>query len=335
MQNIETGYKPEFGLGAWFAGQNAANTEAANEEELIKSFLANQRERQMQPIDVEKAQLGLDPARYESMLAQAKSRDPNYIQEQLRGQIGQMQTQAAAGEKAKTLLPFAIKAERGTLENTAEDNSLMQQFKQIDGLIRQGGDVDPSSGLLVRFSPQQQQAAIQHRDSLMKSMMSTPKFAQDTALADSKYEAALTKQQMMNEAALERARIAYEAKIKAAEDKATEVTKYNIENLAAKNLIDRLERKEITPQQYTLELADLVAGKQKVNPNPGMVLGRDAEGNIVMDQGLTIPTWKPNVQQPAGDPVQAALKKAGIAYEPDKYEYRITGDGQIQRKAKK
>ena len=48
MQNIETGYKPEFGLGAWFAGENAANTEAANEEELIKSFLANQRERQMQ-----------------------------------------------------------------------------------------------------------------------------------------------------------------------------------------------------------------------------------------------------------------------------------------------
>ena len=335
MQNIETGYKPEFGLGAWFAGQNAANTEAANEEELIKSFLANQRERQMQPIDVEKAQLGLDPARYESQLAQAKSRNPKYIPEQLRGQIGQMQTQAAAGEKAKTLLPFAIKAEQGTLENTAEDNSLMQQFKQIDGLIRQGGDIDPSSGLLVKFSPQQQQAAVQHRDSLMKSMMSTPKFAQDTALADSKYEAALTKQQMTNEAALERARIAYEAKIKAAEDKATEVTKYNIENLAAKNLIDRLERKEITPQQYTLELADLVAGKQKVNPNPGMVLGRDAEGNIVMDQGSTIPTWKPNVQQTVGDPVQAALKKSGIAYEPDKYEYRITGDGQVQRKAKK
>ena len=335
MQNIETGYKPEFGLGAWFAGQNAANTEAANEEELIKSFLANQRERQMQPIDVEKAQLGLDPARYESMLAQAKSRDPNYIPEQLRGQIGQMQTQAASGEKAKTLLPFAIKAEQGTLENTAEDNSLMQQFKQIDGLIRQGGDIDPSSGLLVKFSPQQQQAAVQHRDSLMKSMMSTPKFAQDNALADSKYEAALTKQQMTNEAALERARIAYEAKIKAAEDKATEVTKYNIENLAAKNLIDRLERKEITPQQYTLELADLVAGKQKVNPNPGMVLGRDAEGNIVMDQGSTIPTWKPDVQQPSGNPVQAALKKAGIAYEPDKYEYRVTGDGQVQRKAKK
>ena len=39
MQNIETGYKPDFGLGAWFAGQNAANTEAANEEELIKSLV--------------------------------------------------------------------------------------------------------------------------------------------------------------------------------------------------------------------------------------------------------------------------------------------------------
>lgn len=335
MQNIETGYKPEFGLGAWFAGQNAANTEAANEEELIKSFLANQRERQMQPIDVEKAQLGLDPARYESQLAQAKSRNPNYIQEQLLGQIGQMQTQAAAGEKAKTLLPFAIKAEQGTLENTAEDNSLMQQFKQIDGLIRQGGDIDPSSGLLVKFSPQQQQAAVQHRDSLMKSMMSTPKFAQDMALADSKYEAALTKQQLMNEAALERARLAAEAKIKALEDKVNEPTKYNLEQAAVADIKQRVEAGIITPAQATKEYADLIAGKQKVNPNPGMVLGRDAEGNIVMDQGSTIPTWKPNVQQTVGDPVQAALKKAGIAYEPDKYEYRITGDGQVQRKAKK
>ena len=335
MQNIETGYKPEFGLGAWFAGQNAANTEAANEEELIKSFLANQRERQMQPIDVEKAQLGLDPARYESQLAQAKSSNPNYIQEQLRGQIGQMQTQAAAGEKAKTLLPFAIKAEQGTLENTAEDNSLMQQFKQIDGLIRQGGDVDPSSGLLVKFSPQQQQAAVQHRDSLMKSMMSTPKFAQDTALADSKYEAALTKQQMMNEAALERARLAAEAKIKSLEDKLGEPTKYNLEQAAVADIKQRVEAGIITPAQATKEYADLIAGKQKVNPNPGMVLGRDAEGNIVMDQGSTIPTWQPNVQQTVGDPVQAALKKSGIAYEPDKYEYRITGDGQVQRKAKK
>lgn len=335
MQNIETGYKPEFGLGAWFAGQNAANTEAANEEELIKSFLANQRERQMQPIDVEKAQLGLDPARYESQLAQAKSRNPNYIPEQLRGQIGQMQTQAAAGEKAKTLLPFAIKAEQGTLENTAEDNSLMQQFKQIDGLIRQGGDIDPSSGLLVKFSPQQQQAAVQHRDSLMKSMMSTPKFAQDMALADSKYEAALTKQQLMNEAALERARLAAEAKIKALEDKVNEPTKYNLEQAAVADIKQRVEAGIITPAQATKEYADLIAGKQKVNPNPGMVLGRDAEGNIVMDQGSTIPTWKPDVQQPSGNPVQAALKKAGIAYEPDKYEYRITGDGQVQRKAKK
>ena len=58
-------------------------------------------------------------------------------------------------------------------------------------------------------------------------------------------------------------------------------------------------------------------------------------GDSILNTGLTIPTWKPNVQQPAGNPVQAALKKAGIAYEPDKYEYRVTVDGQVQRKAKK
>ena len=42
MQNITTGYQPEFGLGALYQGINAANTESANEEELRKLFLANQ-----------------------------------------------------------------------------------------------------------------------------------------------------------------------------------------------------------------------------------------------------------------------------------------------------
>ena len=140
---------------------------------------------------------------------------------------------------------------------------------------------------------------------------------------------------MLNEGALERARIAYEAKIKAAEDKANEPTKLNLEQAAVQDIQRRIASGLITPDQGTREYAELIAGKQKVNPNPGMVLGRDAEGNIVMDQGSTIPTWQPNVQQTVGDPVQAALKKAGIAYEPDKYEYRVTGDGQVQRKAKK
>ena len=192
MQNIETGYKPEFGLGAWFAGQNAANTEAANEEELIKSFLANQRERQMQPIDVEKAQLGLDPARYESMLAQAKSRDPNYIPEQLRGQIGQMQTQAAAGEKAKTLLPFSIKAEQGKLENEFEDTDLLRRFRTGQDDLLAGGGTDPTTGQVVPYTPAQRQAAQNYNQGLLGILKNTPKFAQDKELKDDAQAARMT-----------------------------------------------------------------------------------------------------------------------------------------------
>ena len=54
---IETGYKPEFGLGAVYQGFNAANADNSAELEIIKQFLANQREQAMQPLDITKAQL--------------------------------------------------------------------------------------------------------------------------------------------------------------------------------------------------------------------------------------------------------------------------------------
>lgn len=57
LPTIDTGYKPEFGLGAVYQGFNAANAEQGAELELIKQFLANQREQQMQPLEVKKANL--------------------------------------------------------------------------------------------------------------------------------------------------------------------------------------------------------------------------------------------------------------------------------------
>lgn len=53
MQQFNTGYKSEFGLGAALAGENDAFTDQANQLELIKNFLANQREQKMQPLDVD------------------------------------------------------------------------------------------------------------------------------------------------------------------------------------------------------------------------------------------------------------------------------------------
>jgi len=54
---IETGYKPEFGLGALYQGFNAANADQSAQEELMKQFLANQREQSMQPLDIEHRKL--------------------------------------------------------------------------------------------------------------------------------------------------------------------------------------------------------------------------------------------------------------------------------------
>lgn len=53
MQQFNTGYKSEFGLGAALAGENDAYTDQSNQLELIKNFLANQREQKMQPLDVD------------------------------------------------------------------------------------------------------------------------------------------------------------------------------------------------------------------------------------------------------------------------------------------
>ena len=105
MQNINTGYTPEFGLGAFFAGQNAANTQAANEEELARLFLANQRELSMQPLDVQRKQLEVPGLEYDAALARAKRSDPNYIPKVLQGYIGQMDSQIAAGRGAMATEP--------------------------------------------------------------------------------------------------------------------------------------------------------------------------------------------------------------------------------------
>ena len=50
---IATGYKPQFGLGAVYSGINAADIEEKNTLDMIKSFLANSREVQSQPLDMD------------------------------------------------------------------------------------------------------------------------------------------------------------------------------------------------------------------------------------------------------------------------------------------
>lgn len=116
INQIETGYKPEFGLGAMWAGENAANAEMANQLDFIKQFLANQREQQIQPLDVRVKDMEASRADV------AKS--PEMLDAYRRGYLGQADTQEAAGTKAKALLPFAIASERAKAEREGAEHGL-------------------------------------------------------------------------------------------------------------------------------------------------------------------------------------------------------------------
>ena len=93
FQEISTGYKPEFTLGGLYQGYNAANAEEIDKQEMIKAYLANQREQQMQPLDVNVRQ-------WDSAQATDKLNDPLFRQMLLKGQIGRDQADVARGQIA-------------------------------------------------------------------------------------------------------------------------------------------------------------------------------------------------------------------------------------------
>ena len=86
MTPIDTGYKPEFALGALYQGWNAADAQQSNQLELIKQALANQREQQVQPLDVENKRLTNQGMVFDNMVkdlagAQAKAQNtPEMLQ---------------------------------------------------------------------------------------------------------------------------------------------------------------------------------------------------------------------------------------------------------------
>ena len=86
---IETDYRPNFGLGAYYQGINAANAKQLTEEDILKAFLANQKEQNEQPLDLMVKQ-------WQATHAQDQMNSPEYRQAMLDGYIGQMKSQIAA-----------------------------------------------------------------------------------------------------------------------------------------------------------------------------------------------------------------------------------------------
>jgi len=139
---IETGYKPEFGLGALYQGFNAGNADMSAQEEILKQFLANQREQQMQPLDVGVRQ-------WESAAAQDKLNDPLFRSMVLKGQIGRDQVDVARGQIASGTVNSEIDAKNsGNIFSSMRDRAKTVQEKELLRqleILASGGDVVPAS----------------------------------------------------------------------------------------------------------------------------------------------------------------------------------------------
>lgn len=308
LPQIETGYKPEFALGALYQGQNAANANMAAEEELIKQFLANQKAQQMLPIDVAQAQQTLDSGAYKTR--------PEYQNAMTDIQVGQGMSNMAAGQTAKGLQPFKQAAEQGALEQQMGEQRNMAKIQEIDDILN-----DPD----VKYDGTTKQQLMNARLNLINRFKETPKFAGQRELREmgsdsNEYIAELKRQQE-----LEKARLA--AGGKGANPPKT------AEEALARQLTAKFGSGEIDYQTYMTELAKIFNSKNAAKVQEGTTLATDQ-----LPPGTPLKKKEPQLQYTPGgtqqqDPIKSQVESAGISYEPNKYDYRVI-DGKVQRKLK-
>lgn len=141
---IETGYKPKFGLGALYQGFNAANADQSAQEELLKQFLANQREQSMQPLDINIRGMESDRA--------TQARSPEMLQAYKDLYLAQRDQTKASGDKARELSVLDIATGRQDLQHKQAVNQLIAK---LDAL-KAGGD-SGQIGFPMQESPTQAQ----------------------------------------------------------------------------------------------------------------------------------------------------------------------------------
>ena len=186
-QEISTGYKPEFTLGGLYHGFNAANAEDISQEELMKQYLANQREQQMQPLDIEKALLtnqgmGFDMSGKQLASEQAElQRTAPMLQGFVDSKQAGYDEAVRKNEIGKLLHPFV--KQQVPLEQGAKTAQLdiAKQIADIDKVL--AGDADPYGNVAA---PNQLPLWEKERAALVARLGNTPELAGKTALENVK-----------------------------------------------------------------------------------------------------------------------------------------------------
>lgn len=241
---ISTGYKPEFGLGALYQGMNAANVNQSAELELIKQFLANQRETQMQPVDLDQAK--------QNVLAGMYKTDPRYQQGMTDMIEGQGYSNLAAGQTAQGLQQFKQEAGQAELQNQAVKERL---FGNMMGGVETQMD---------QSRPEKERIAGLQQSQVLADALSEidPKFIQQKKILGMKGDEALE---------LESARAQRLATTKSAAIRGDKTA----QEALVKELQRRVASGEITPDQYAAELAELQNAILAAKIQPGPTLNLD------------------------------------------------------------
>jgi len=293
MQTIETGYRPEGALGALYAGQNAANAQSMNDEELSKLFLANQiqqqqfqQNQQTNPLDITRMQNANDISGYEAAYAKAKQASPDYIPMNILGQMGQMRSQDTASKIGEALMPTKIASEKGQQENEAAKQGVLWTMQDIDKKLAAGGDVD-AAGNVVPMTPNQIGFMTNKRKELENQLKSTPEFAQKKEIADDKAASAASAAQIRAQAMIDAAAIKAEAAKSLAHDKTpvtaeAAMTKQIMQN----SFMDENEKHQLLQNMFNAKQQS----KNATGENLTLIQGPD--GKLTMGQQAVTPPVK-------------------------------------------
>jgi len=131
---IDTGYKPEFALGALYQGMNAANSDEMAQQEILDRVLSNFKKQQDAPLDYTIKQAEAEDAKTRML--------PSYQDAKLRGYIGQNDTQEASGKFAQALLPFKINAEKAKNRLSESNDTRDFNLSSFQKILTEGVDSD-------------------------------------------------------------------------------------------------------------------------------------------------------------------------------------------------
>ena len=358
---MDHGYEPAFksdALSALFSGFNLANQDQTAQEELIKAFLANQRETAMQPLDTKVKQ-------YEADLAEAKRLSPTYIDKSLKGYEGQMNSQIAAGKEALKTVDGKIKRKELEDSNAATRESLMERLlgSQMGRLGKPQGTIAfpmaPAEQQLtsgfnwqapqtsVAGSPQQPNAnnspivpspptrnggitqGTLEEEQIMQILMNTPEFRQKLITGDQRFDSAEWAKFMDYQARM----AAIDAAKARGNQNGVDKPPKTFEELVARLQWKSSQGLALTESELTA-LAEGAAGfnaKNAAKIQPGLTLNPNIAPGTLEKKPDQV-QYKPGNAKPT-DSLQSQVEASGEKYEPDKYEYRSL-NGKVQKRLK-